>query len=133
MMKRALLLSCALLLPAAAHGGQFTVDQQAGTARRGQYPWQLSGAPQIMPWAAATSYCAGLGAGWRLPTRTELEAIAVYLAKQQNPVPEIPTESYYYWTSTEGGEGAYNVDFWTGDADDDLKTTRRYARCVRTQ
>ncbi len=81
----------------------------------------------------AEAACAELGAGWRLPTRVELES----LLDLTRHAPAIDTDKYpdtesaYYWTSTPcawNEAACWAVDFYNGDVDNAL---RHYYACVR--
>ncbi|MDH4161175.1 MAG: DUF1566 domain-containing protein [Nitrospirota bacterium] len=105
--------------------GQSGADCAAGTAT--EYSWDNAG-----------TACAGLGTGWRLPTRMELLTIADYgvSAPAINGVSFPGTITWYYWTSTTyagGTTNAWVVAFGGGTADWYDKTSVNYVRCVRGQ
>jgi hypothetical protein len=97
--------------------------------------------------AVATTNCANLGNGHRLPTVKELLTLVdeepnreYDTVKLQNVnkyiddevFPETPTNAPF-WTSSikPGTTRAYTVDFATGEANDDTTTATAYYRCVQ--
>lgn len=101
--------------------------------------WQ-QGEPGFMTWAAALSYCDGLGLGgqsdWRLPNIKELESIADAAKKdpavEKTFFPNI-SELYYYLSSTTYAYStgdAWSVLFSIGQVYYKGKTGA-YVRCVR--
>ncbi len=95
-----------------------------------------------MSFEDAEKYCAELGAGWRLPTATELLSIVDY--NKSNPAIEdtaFPkTESDYYWTSTVSvidieAQHKWQVNFEKGYSrherpEKDEYPGKGYVRCV---
>jgi hypothetical protein len=87
------------------------------------------------------AYCAGLpldGAGWRLPTLTELKSIVEQVAGytktiNQTAFPE--TTAGWFWTSSPdpdaGSVGMYYIDFNRGSPGIDNKFDCNFVRCVR--
>jgi len=70
----------ALTVQAAAPPGRYTASSGTVLDTKTRLVWQQPFAPSSMTWAAAKSYCAGLGAtlagtGWRLPTIKELQTL----------------------------------------------------------
>jgi hypothetical protein len=55
----------------------------------------------VSNWATAFVYCAGLGSGWRLPTKGEALKIAASPTVCQTPVPD----GWFTWTNTCAGAG----------------------------
>jgi len=99
-----------------------------------------TGAAARYTWANALTYCsnntAGLpGAGWRLPSKTELS----WLVKNEGSAPLINvlfpgTVSSTYWTSTSyalNATNAWGVLFYNGYVYSSNKTSSYYVRCVR--
>jgi len=75
-----LLCAAPALTRAAAPPGRYTASAGTVTDTKTKLVWQEPFAPSTMTWAAAKSYCAGLGAtlggsGWRLPTIKELQTL----------------------------------------------------------
>src|SRR4051812_45424482 len=70
----------ALTVQAAAPPGRYTASSGTVLDTKTRLVWQQPFAPSAMTWAAAKSYCAGLGttlggSGWRLPTIKELQTL----------------------------------------------------------
>ena len=67
--------------------------------------WQQTVSAGSYTWRAATTYCAGLGTGWRLPSLTELQTIVddttFNPAIDGTAFPNTP--STYFWTSSAFG------------------------------
>jgi hypothetical protein len=90
--------------------------------------WQVNPAPGWMAWAQAKKYAAGLGNGWRLPTREELEMISG---------PNRPQElkgSGWFWSSSpvEGYDYyAWDVNFGYGHVNFGYVYNDEHVRCVR--
>jgi len=81
----------------------------------------------IMNWYDAKIYCKKLGAGWRLPTKEELNML--YENKEEIG----GFANYYYWSSTENDfDNAWRQDFDNGDQNNDNnKSNTYYVRAVR--
>jgi hypothetical protein len=74
------------------------------------------------------SYCAGLGSGWRLPTKGEALKIASSPNVCRTPLPGV----WVTWTSTCSGAGlAWNVDDSGGTGQGNVDDGNGYALCVR--
>jgi hypothetical protein len=80
-------------------------------------------------------YCAARGAGWRVPSLTELQTIVddvtEYPAIDLAIFPDTPHDDF--WTSTPDPSGvgaAWYVDFFYGATDLDVPTRVFYVRCV---
>jgi len=98
--------------------------------------WQQTLDPSTYDWADAKTYCAGLGAGWRLPGIAELETLVD--DTKTDPAIDLGafpgTTSGSYWTSSPyaGGAGiAWTVDFFDGNNDVYDVTLKNRLRCVR--
>jgi hypothetical protein len=96
--------------------------------------WRQAVAPDSYAWSDATTYCAGLGAGWRLPSLTELQTIVedttLNPAIDRTAFPGTP--STYFWTSSgDGAGGAWYVDFDSGTTGLNDATIPYGVRCVR--
>ncbi len=125
----------ALTLPTSADAnapaGRYVVTN-GGTASGTVYDtktkltWQQAVPSTTYTWAAAKTYCAGVGAslggtGWRLPTCKELQTIVddsrTYPAIDSNAFPN--TQTTVYWSSSQvAGSPSYAwyVDFSDGHA-----------------
>lgn len=85
----------------------------------------------------AEAACKALGAGWRLPTRMELESILDLTrhdpAADTDRFPD--TKSAWYWTSTPcawSSSAAWIVNFGHGYASNDGRGTKACVRAVRS-
>jgi hypothetical protein len=96
--------------------------------------WQQTVPADSYTWSDATTYCAGLGAGWRLPSLTEMQTIVddTTLHPAINPTAFPNTESTYFWTSSAYGTGgAWYVSFSSGSTGVNDATLTFSVRCVR--
>ncbi len=103
--------------------------------------WQQIAPTTTYTWAAAKTYCQGLGAslggaGWRLPTVKELQSILDYTrsAPMIDPGAFPATASSSFWSSTPVmGEtsSAWEVFFDYGVTTNIYVTDSSYVRCVR--
>lgn len=146
----ALLLAAALLqlapaqVTAKAPPGRYQVDAAAGTVYDAmtKLTWQRSGtASGSKNWAAAADYCKGAGlpgAGWRLPTITELRSIVDLSLENPaiDPVafPNTPLE--LFWSSTKlhlsASAYAWGVQFADGNRSfNEVDNPNGRVRCVR--
>jgi hypothetical protein len=98
--------------------------------------WQLTVDPSSRTWDDAKSYCAALGASWRLPSVNELQTIVDDTKSapsiDSNIFPQTPAE--VFWTSSAfvGAPGnAWFVAFSLGTASLDDVTSLSRVRCVR--
>ena len=79
-----------------------------------------------MSWDDAIIACKKLGAGWRLPTKDELNMI--YKNKEEIR----GFANYYYWSSTENDTNdAWSQDFGSGYQSNFSKYGSIYVRAVR--
>jgi Protein of unknown function (DUF1566) len=134
--------------PGNVPAGRYTYPA-AGTVydTKTKLTWQQT-APSVMyAWAAAKTYCAGLGAtlggtGWRLPTMKELTTIVderlpagPKLDRTAFPGPPAiggPTPDFWSSSPVAGTpSNAWFVDFQDGYADYVGMTNTFYVRCVR--
>ncbi len=85
--------------------------------------------PDGMMWNQAKKACAGLGKGWRLPTKNEFNL----LYKNKDKIGGFNVQ-HYYWSSTEGVSGcAWLFSFASGTAYNyHPKTNANYVRAVRS-
>jgi len=75
-------------------------------------------------WEDAKKICEDLGDGWRLPTREELHLM--WLNKDDS------FAAAYYWSSSENSSnGAWNQNFDNGSQDAIIKNYPNYVRAVR--
>ena len=80
----------------------------------------------IMNWYDAKIYCKKLGAGWRLPTKDELNMF--YENKEEIG----GFANYYYWSSTENDNlNAWTQYFFNGNQLNFNKDYYFYVRAVR--
>jgi len=96
--------------------------------------------PEISTWAAAKTYCTGVGASlggvWRLPSVKELQSILDF---SQSKAPMIDpgafpaTVSSSFWSATPvaGTTSAWEVFFDSGITTNIFVTDSSYVRCVR--
>lgn len=90
-------------------------------------------------WADAKTACQNEGAGWRLPTQRELQAIwallpAIGPVMSSSPGFQLFNASAYYWSATESSE--YSNEAWlvhgtTGNSPTHPKTDLSKVRCVK--
>lgn len=87
---------------------------------------------QAMDWSTASSYCAGLGNGYTLPTKDQLVALYnAYPNNQMNTTWGWPTD-YGYWSSTQYGSGYhYYVSLYNGNVHYSYDSIGKYVACVR--
>ncbi|HVZ71647.1 MAG TPA: DUF1566 domain-containing protein [Polyangia bacterium] len=98
--------------------------------------WQQTLDPRQFSWDDAAKYCAGLGAGWRVPSLLELQTIIddgyEYPAVVAAAFPNTPSEDF--WTSTPLADTpgtSWYVDFFYGATDRDVNERLFRVRCVR--
>src|SRR4051794_23250817 len=105
---------------ASAPAGRYTTA--SGTVRdtKTGLTWQQPPTSTTYMWSAASSYCTGLGTGWRLPSGKELMTLVDALAyPNSSPLidttafPSTATDKYWWSSSWVVTEGASNwaVDF----------------------
>ncbi len=83
-------------------------------------------------WDEAVSECEKLGAGWRLPTRSELVQIITYVRVGNSLGGQ--WEQTTYWTSNERNmSSAFSVEFPSAEVTYESKTARSAFRCVRSE
>jgi hypothetical protein len=78
-----------------------------------------------MNWSDAKKKCAGLGAGWRLPTKDELELL------YENKISIGGFANNFYWSSTDRASKAWCQNFGNQTADYAPKVNVGYVRAVR--
>ena len=84
--------------------------------------------PDLMDWHDAMSACAGLGNGWRLPSKDELNAMYEQLHKQGKG----NFKNTWYWSSSQvNSGGAWGVNFGTGGVNYGTKNGNYQVRAVR--
>jgi hypothetical protein len=96
--------------------------------------WQLDDAPMTYNWSGAAAYCTGLGAGWTLPTDTQLQG----LYQDGEPYRGCPLTwtgtDAAYWSSTPiagYANYAYAVEFGIGGETSNEATVASHSvRCV---
>ncbi len=102
--------------------------------------WQRHAAPETKNWSNATSYCQGLGNGYRLPGVKELLSILDFEAPS---LPAIDASAFpgtppgVFWSATRAAGEATKVlatNFMSSDrayAEVFDENTEQYVRCVR--
>jgi hypothetical protein len=110
--------------------GGLVLDETTGLT------WQKNLDPGSYTWSDAGAYCTGLGAGWRVPSLTELQTIVddakEYPAADLDVFPGTPHDDF--WTSSANADGtgsAWYIDFFYGATDSDVPTRTFRVRCVR--
>jgi Protein of unknown function (DUF1566) len=110
--------------------GALVLDEETGLT------WQRDFDPATYTWDDAQGHCQALGAGWRVPSLTELQTILddarEYPAIDEDAFPDTPSE--VFWTSSPNAAGAgsaWRVDFFYGATDSDVTTRDYRVRCVR--
>jgi hypothetical protein len=115
-------------------GGGLVLDAATGLT------WQQRLDAGLYTWAAANTYCAGLGAGWRMPSITELQSIVddtkAAPAIDGTVFPNTPgvqdsAGANNFWTSSVVGSYAWQVSFSAGNTGTNTLTLMSRARCVR--
>ena len=116
---------------AAAPAGHYVVATVSGTATgtvydsKSKLTWQRMVSSTVYAWAAAQTYCAGVGTspggtGWRLPTMKELQSLVDY---SQSSAPLIDqtafpaTPANYFWSASAvagSPSNAWDVNFSNG-------------------
>ena len=114
-------------------------DVQAGglvTDRTTGLTWEQATDPTEYSWADGTARCAAKGAGWRVPSLSELQTILddtrTYPAIDESAFPNTPFD--FFWTSIPEASGTgsiWYVDFYYGATDTDVPARLFYVRCVR--
>lgn len=130
-----------------APAGQYVVTA-GGTGNgtvydtKSKLTWQQTASSATYSWAAAKTYCAGVGAslggtGWRLPTLKELQSLVDY---SQSTAPMIDpnafpsTPSAVFWSSSPvagSPSGAWGVSFNNGNTFNGVVSYTYNVRCVR--
>jgi hypothetical protein len=106
----AVLLAVAFATPAraAAPSGQYTVATGTVYDTKTKLTWQRAVPSTTYTWAAASTYCAGVGtslggSGWRLPTVKELLTLFDLYATAAPPIDATAfpaTPAQFFWSST---------------------------------
>jgi hypothetical protein len=134
----------ALAAPARANApdGRYTVT--GGTVYDGKtkLTWQQAAPPDMLTWAGAKSYCAGLGTtlggtGWRLPTVKELMTIVDFsrMGPAIDPIAFPSAGSGDFWSASlvtySSGTRAYFIGFAYGISGNKEQSQQGNVRCVR--
>jgi len=97
----------ALTVQAAAPPGRYTASSGTVLDTKTRLVWQQPFAASSMTWAAAKSYCAGLGttlggSGWRLPTIKELQTLVDVSVSTGQTIDTtyFPNAATAFWSST---------------------------------
>lgn len=128
---------------AGAPPGQYSLVADGGVVKdnKSGLLWQRGCSDGGMSRMEADAYCralsiAGLGPGWRVPTKFELETLvsddAVSPSIDRTAFPDTPAE--VFWTSTPSMGGADNiwaVLFSTGGSSSGGAASAYWVRCVR--
>jgi hypothetical protein len=100
--------------------------------------WQQTISDQRVTWDAARTQCASLGAGFRLPSLTELPTLIDYTVPLNNPSLDLNafpgTAADEFWTSSTVGAAtgtAWILSFSSGATNTSDVTFVAYSRCVR--
>jgi hypothetical protein len=80
-----------------------------------------------MNWNTANAYCGGLGAGWRLPSRTELQC----MCKNKTSLPGGSTINIYWSGSVHSQEGHFLIVFSDCSLGNYADHMRIYVKCVK--
>ena len=131
---------CAWPAQADAPAGTYTVTASEATDVNTGLVWQRASAPSAMTQAGATTYCAELGAGWRLPDVLELASLVDETRMGSTSVPAIDplftATAEYYWSATPYAEpttmNGWRINFANGDTLSTTVSTVARVRCVRT-
>jgi hypothetical protein len=134
---------------AAAPAGHYVVTAGSGTGNgtvydtKSKLTWQQTVSSTTYAWAAAKTYCAGVGTslggtGWRLPTFKELYSI-LDLSQTTAPYfdptafPSVPATFFWSSTPTAGSPShAWGIDFSLNyPTKGDYVTSTNNVRCVR--
>ena len=110
--------------------GGLVLDEATGLT------WQRTLDPGSYAWGDAKTYCASLGAGWRVPSLTEAQTIIdegkEAPAFDADVFPNTPTTDF--WTSTPKADGSgavWYIDSLYGATDSDVAARLYRVRCVR--
>ena len=125
-----------------APAGRYTGTSGSVYDSKTKLTWQQTVPATTYTWAAANTYCSGVGAtlggtGWRLPTRNELLTIVDY--SRTNPsidstaFPGTPPSGYFWSASRLAGSSsnAWLVYFGYGAPFDNDVSSHLNVRCVR--
>ena len=83
-------------------------------------------APRSANWEQAKQYCSGLGSGWYLPSKDELNQ----LYQHKTEIGGFSAE--FYWSSTESSSNnAWAQYFYNGNQVSSHKSYANRVRCVR--
>jgi formylglycine-generating enzyme required for sulfatase activity len=124
-----------------APDGRYTVTSGTVYDSKTKLTWQQAVPATTYAWAAAKTYCAGVGAtlggtGWRLPTRNELLTIVDYSRTNPSidPTAFPPTLANQFWSSSPlagSSSNAWFVGFSFGYSVYDGMSYPYNVRCVR--
>jgi hypothetical protein len=87
--------------------------------------------PELMNWDDAQKACAGLGKGWRLPTKGELNTVYQNKDKIGGFVGNVYWSSTEHGFSSDDGEIAWSQNFDDGNQNYAPKFFMQYVRAVR--
>ena len=90
----------------------------------------------VQTWMDANRKCNGLGEGWRLPTKDELNRL--YNNKDKIGGFKDSVFDDVYWSSSESADRGYGIEAWfqkfsSGGQSFESKTNTYYVRAVRTK
>jgi hypothetical protein len=110
--------------PYAKYSNGVVVDTETGLE------W-VAGPGKIMSWQEAQEWAENLeidGAGWRMPTRQELETLFQEGKGKRNMTPLLETVSWWVWSAEQDdGPSSSLFDFSRGTKDWQSRTPRAYA------
>lgn len=124
--------------PASANAptGRYTISNGVVYDTRTRLSWQQTAPSTTYQWSAGSSYCKGLGTGWRLPTFKEL----ITLVDFGRTAPAIDSSAFSgtlsgtYWSMTflaSDNSKLWAINFSTGATTLVEAGTPSFARCVR--
>lgn len=131
---------CVWSAPAQCSSPRYEVQGDVVRDRDTGLTWRRLFSETKLSWADAMKYCPTLGAGWRVPSVTELQTI-VDETKEKPSIdgdtfPNTPSAEAdeFFWTSSAQAGGpnrAWYVIFYHGHADTQPIANTYFVRCVR--
>lgn len=136
----AALLSAVVVCMAAAPAGRYQISGTTVTDTKTGLQWQQAVSSQTYLSPAAATYCASLGAGWRVPTVKELATIIDFSVASPGPTvdgtafPNTPTIQWYQSATALSSSDVWAVSFQDGTICDNCGgcgSSACLVRCVR--